>query len=179
LRGFFLGIVITLLVVFGGAYFYATTGHFDTRAVGNTPPPIERRVANQSVDEWVGDHATKQANRFQPTMENLAAGQKIYDDNCSFCHGSLKQPISPMHKNFYPPVPQLMTRTPDDPDANFFYVVKYGIRYTGMPGWDGQLTDDDIWKAVLFIKNSDKVKNAGQAQSSQPAPGGDHTQPQQ
>ncbi len=170
MRGFILGVVITLLVLFGGAYFYATTGHFDMRAAGNHPTTLERRVANQSVDAWVEGHAPKQDNPFQPTMENLMAGQKVYDDNCSFCHGSLKQTISPMRTRFYPPVPQLMTRTPDDPDANFFYVAKYGIRFTGMPGWDGQLTDDDIWKAVLFIKNSDKVKNNPQPQGS-PATG--------
>ena len=46
-------------------------------------------------------------------------------------------------------------------------MVKYGIRFSGMPGWDGQLSDDDIWKAVLFIKNSDKVKNQGQQQNPQ------------
>ena len=37
MRGFIAGVIITLLVVFGGAYYYATTGHFDLRAVGNTP----------------------------------------------------------------------------------------------------------------------------------------------
>jgi len=178
MRGFILGIILTLLAVLGGAYFYATTGHFDTRAVGNHPSTLERRVANQSLDAWVEEHASKQDNPYQPTMENLTAGQKIYDDNCSLCHGSLKQTISPMRTKFYPPVPQLMTRIPDDPDANFFYVVKYGVRFTGMPGWEGQLTDDDIWKAVLFIKHSDKMREAAQPQGSQPAPGADHPQPQ-
>jgi len=176
MRGFILGVIITMLVVFGGAYFYATTGHFDTRAVGNTPSHMERRIANQSLDEWVEDHAPKQDNPFQPTLENLAAGQKVYEDNCAFCHGSLKQPMSPMRKNFYPPVPQLMARTDNDPDSEIFYVVKNGIRYTGMPGWDGQLSDNDIWKTVLFLKNSDKVKNGEQPQSSPPATGADHPQ---
>ncbi len=169
MRGFIAGVIIALLAVFGGAYFYATTGHFDTRAVPNTPGSLERKAANQSVDKWVEGHAPKQDNPFQPTMENLTAGQKTYDENCSFCHGSLKQPLSPMRKKFYPPVPQLMTRNADDPDGEIFYVVKYGIRFTAMPGWDGQLTDDDIWKTVLFLKNSDKVKNATQPQSS-PSP---------
>ena len=162
--GIHLGVIITLMVIFGGAYFYATTGHFDTRAVPNGPSQFERKVANTSVDEWVDDHAPKQDNPFQPTMENLAAGPKVYDDHCAFCHGNLQQPVSPMRTKFYPPVPQLMTRTPDDPDGNLFYVTKYGIRMTAMPGWDGVLPDDDIWKAVLFIKNSDKVKNKGQPQ---------------
>ena len=53
-----------------------------------------------------------------------------------------------------------MSRTPDDPDANLFYVTKYGMQADGMPGWDGVLSDDDIWKTVLFIKNSDKMKDA-------------------
>ena len=36
-----------------------------------------------------------------------------------------------------------------------------------MPGWDGVLSDDDIWRTVMFIKNSGQVKNAGQQQSPQ------------
>jgi len=167
MRGFIIGVILTLLVVFGGAYFYATTGHFDTRAVGPAPSTFERRTANHAVDEWVDDHAAKQDNPFPPTIQNITDGSNVYDKNCAVCHGSLKQPISPLRKNFYPSVPQLMTRTPDDPDANLFYVVKYGIRFTGMPGWQGVLSDDDMWKAVLFIKNSDKLKNQGQQQNPQ------------
>jgi len=42
MRGFILGVILTLVIGLGGAYFYATTGHFDTRAVGNTPSTFER-----------------------------------------------------------------------------------------------------------------------------------------
>jgi len=28
---------------------------------------------------------------------------------------------------------------------------------TGMPSWDGVLSDDDMWKIVAFIKRSDKL----------------------
>ena len=58
-----------------------------------------------------------------------------------------------------------MSRTPDDPDGNLFYVIKYGVRYTAMPGWDGVLSDDDIWKTVLFIKNSGQMKDNTQPQN--------------
>jgi len=167
MRGFIVGVILTLLVIFGGGYFYITTGHFDTRAVGPQPSHFERRAANQSVDEWVDDHAPKQANPFPATMQNIADGSMIYDKNCSFCHGSLKQPISPLRRSFYPSVPQLMTNTPDDPDGNLFYVVKYGIRFSGMPGWSGVLSDDDIWKTVVFIKNSSQMKSEAQPQNPQ------------
>ncbi len=165
MRGFIIGVILTLVVVFGGAYFYVTTGHFDTRAVGLTPSSFEERTAMKGVDEWVDDHASKQANPFQPTTENLTDGSNAYDKNCALCHGSLKEPVSPMRTKFYPSVPQLMNNTPDDPDANLFYVVKYGIRFSGMLGWDGVLSDEDIWKTVLFIKNSEKMKNTAQPQN--------------
>lgn len=167
MRGFLIGVLLTCAVIFLGGYFYLTTGHFDIRAVGNTPSTFERRTANRSVDEWVDDHAPKQENPFQPTMDNIMDGSMTYDKNCAFCHGSLKQPVSTMRKQFYPPVPQLMTRTPDDPDGNLFYVIKYGTRFTGMPGWNGVLSDDDIWKTVVFIKNSSQMKETGQQQNPQ------------
>jgi len=71
MRGFILGLIVALLIVFGGAYYYATTGHLDTRAAGNAPSMFERRTANKSVDAWVDGHAPKQANPFQPTMDNV------------------------------------------------------------------------------------------------------------
>ncbi len=167
MRGFIAGVIITLLVVLGGGYYYLTTGHFDTRAVGNTPTTLERRTANTSLDAWVDGHAPKQANPFQPTMDNVMDGSMTYDKNCALCHGSLKDATSPMKTKFYPPVPQLMSHTPDDPDGNLFYVIKYGVRYSAMPGWDGVLSDDDIWKIVLFIKNSNQMKDNSTPQNPQ------------
>ena len=60
-----------------------------------------------------------------------------------------------------------MSHTPDDPDGNLFYLTKYGIRMTAMPGWDGVLSDDEIWKTVLFIKNSSQMKDNAQQGSPQ------------
>ena len=167
MRGFIMGVIITLLLLGVGGYFYATTGRFDTRAVGNTPSTFEKQTANKSLDEWVDQHAPKQTNPFPPTMDNIMDGSMTYDKNCAMCHGSLKQPTSPLRRNFYPPVPQLMSRTPDDPDGNLFYVIKYGVRYTAMPGWDGVLSDDDIWKTVTFLKNSGQMKDTSQPQTPQ------------
>jgi len=167
MRGFIAGVVVTLLVLFVGGYFYATTGHLDPRAAGNSPSGFEIRTASKSLDEWVDQHAPKQANPFQPTMDNIMDGSMTYDKHCALCHGSLTKPTSPLQSKFYPPVPQLMTRTPDDPDGNLFYVIKYGVRYTAMPGWSGVLSDDDIWKTVTFIKNSGQMKDSSQPQSEQ------------
>jgi mono/diheme cytochrome c family protein len=51
----------------------------------------------------------------------------------------------------------LIARVPDDEDAWVFWVTKHGARMTGMPSWDGILSDDQIWTVVAFIKHSDKL----------------------
>ena len=38
------------------------------------PAPFERQIANKSLDEWVDEHAPKQSNPFQPTMDNIMDG---------------------------------------------------------------------------------------------------------
>ena len=40
--------------------------------------------------------------------------------------------------------------TQDLTDGELFYIIKNGIRFTGMPGWGGE--DEDNWKLVLFIR---------------------------
>jgi hypothetical protein len=40
--------------------------------------------------------------------------------------------------------------TQDLSDGEIFYIIKNGVRFTGMPGWGGE--DDENWKLVLFIR---------------------------
>ena len=59
-----------------------------------------------------------------------------------------------MRAKFNPPVPQIINRIPGDPDAHLFWVIKHGIRLSGMPSWAGILSDDQIWQVIAFVKHS-------------------------
>jgi mono/diheme cytochrome c family protein len=39
-------------------------------------------------------------------------------------------------------------------EAQLFWVIKHGIRNTGMPAWGGMLSDDEVWQLVSLLKNS-------------------------
>ena len=41
--------------------------------------------------------------------------------------------------------------TQDLTDGELFYIIKDGVRFTGMPGWGGE--DEDNWKLVLFVRH--------------------------
>jgi mono/diheme cytochrome c family protein len=60
-------------------------------------------------------------------------------------------------KNFYPPVPNLISDPPDDPEWHIFFTIRTGVRYTGMPAWDGVLHEQDMWKVTSFLSHMDKL----------------------
>ena len=54
-------------------------------------------------------------------------------------------------------MPQLIADVPEDEDAWLFWITKHGARMTGMPSWNGILSDDQIWKIAAFVKHSGKL----------------------
>ncbi len=156
MRGFITGVLLTIVAIVAGIYFVLDQGKFPIGA-DNPPGAIERWLANMAVDQYVERNAPKQANPMPPTVPNLIAGARTYEQNCSFCHGGAAHRISPMRTKFNPPVPQILQHIPGDPDSHLFWMVKHGIRLSGMPTWDGILNDTQIWQIVAFIKNSGKL----------------------
>jgi thiosulfate dehydrogenase len=157
MRGFIVGVLVTLLVIVLAVF---CTIHFGLFPMGADNPPgkIERKLANMAMDDYIDrQSAASKDNPFQPTSDNLTEGAHIFEKNCSSCHGGATNKISPMRTKFSPPVPQIINRIPDDEDGHLWWVTKHGLRMTGMPSWDGVLTDEQIWKTILFVKHSDKL----------------------
>jgi mono/diheme cytochrome c family protein len=81
----------------------------------------------------------------------LAAGTKIFDDNCAGCHGSAKGPSEWGARNFYPRAPQFFQEGSDVSPPEAFTAIHDGIRYSGMGAWRGQMKDDDMWRVANFV----------------------------
>jgi mono/diheme cytochrome c family protein len=156
MRGFVVGVVLTLLLLACGGFLVANRGWFPVGA-DNAPGTLEHRLANMATDAYVESHAPGQENPVQPTPAALSDGARTYEMHCSLCHGGAAQRISAIRTKFSPPVPQIINRIPRDPDANLWWITKHGIRMTGMPGWDGILSDQEIWQVIAFVKHSNKL----------------------
>jgi len=161
MRKFLLGVIVTLLILVLAGLGFAMLGFFPT--VANVDPPhLERRIANSAVDASMERHAPRVTNPLTPTDQNLEDGMKVYTMNCALCHGALDKKPAPLARNFYPPVPNLISDPPDDPEWHIFYTIRTGVRYTGMPAWDGVLGEPDMWKATMFLSHIDKLPPAVQ-----------------
>jgi hypothetical protein len=56
-----------------------------------------------------------------------------------------------MARGLYPRAPELRRRTHPDP-AEDFWVVKHGIKMTGMPAWGVTHSDELLWDVVAFLQ---------------------------
>ena len=156
MKQFVLGIVVTLVGMAGGVFLVSRLGLFPVGA-DNPPSSLERNLASRAMNVYVDNHKPAGDNPMPPTSVNLAKGAEAYESNCAVCHGGARTKVSPLHDRFSPSAPQLINRIPHDPDAWLFWVTKHGVRMTGMPAWEGVLSDDDMWMIVAFIKHSNTL----------------------
>ena len=161
MRNFILGVVITIVVLAIGGTGLALLGFIPTNA-NTSPPEMERHIAMSALDASMERHAPRINNPVPPTDENLIAGIKIYTMNCAGCHGGLDRKPVEFSRSFYPPAPNLILDPPDDPEWRVFFAIRTGIRYTGMPAWEKNISESDMWKVTAFLTRVKKLPPAVQ-----------------
>lgn len=130
----------------------------------NVPPPPEEWAAKTSLHATIARETKDLANPVATSDETLLAGIKSYGQNCAVCHGAADAKASTLAKGFYIKSPQLAKDgVEDDPEATTFWKLKHGIRFTAMPAFGGNLSDDDLWKIAVFLKHMDKLPSAADA----------------
>lgn len=145
--GFIVGLIVAPLA-FAGA---AMVGWLPSDAASE-PPNWESSVAMRALDASLEKRSDGLRNPIAANdPASLAAGQKIYGDNCAGCHGDAKGPSSWGAKGLYPRAPQFFQGGSDVTPPEAFAAVHDGIRYSGMGAWRGQLKEDDMWKVANFI----------------------------
>lgn len=137
-------LVLALFVVFlrSGAYDVAADEpHWAlTRAAMERlrTASIERRSAHIEVPP-LGDAAL------------VTSGAGNYDAMCAGCHLKPGVEATEMSRGLYPAPPNLATRPLENPAAAF-WVVKHGIKMSGMPAWGQSMEDEYVWGLVAFLK---------------------------
>ena len=115
---------------------------------------LEARIMPAVLHASIVRHASGETNPVPLNEDNLKAGIDTYKAMCARCHSTPGGNPSVYGQSFYPPAPQLPSGMYPYTDAQLFWVIKHGIRNTGMPAWGGMLSDEEIWQLVSLLKNS-------------------------
>src|SRR5215467_1112239 len=85
IRGILLGIVLGIVGVAAGVYFYFSTGRAPV-AVTAPDMPFERTFARIGLHAYL-DKLPHPEPQVPVDERNLLEGAKVYKENCAVCHG--------------------------------------------------------------------------------------------
>jgi len=150
--GFIVGIAVLILIpmlvmAFGGINMGASHG----------PGTLETVLASWMVDRSVAVRAPGEQNPHAKDAAVIADGLHHYREMCVQCHGAPGMKTAEFAAGLNPPAPDLADEAQEWTDGQLFWIVKHGIRMTGMPAFGSTHSDDDVWKIVAFVRQLDQL----------------------
>ena len=165
---FLFGVIVGVILLPVTAFFWVKSGQMQV-ATAAPPLPFERRLAHMALDARISKEAPAQSS--VPASEsNLLAGAKLYREHCEVCHGSTSEDKTAIAKGMFPAPPPLLHGkgvTGRSGRRNILEVAN-GIRLTGMPGFRGSLSDEQMWEISQLLATADKLPPSVTAALQQP-----------
>lgn len=155
-----LGIVLLLLVlIVGGLSAWLALGRYNIAAdVPHTRPVLAllTLVRERSV-AWHSRDITPPALD-DPALIRAGAGN--YAAMCVGCHLAPGVDESELHRGLYPAPPRLDVADRISSPARDFWVIKHGIKASGMPAWGRSMDDRYIWGLTAFLQKLPMLSEA-------------------
>jgi cytochrome c553 len=142
------GATVGLLGV-GGALF-AWSGLYNVAATaGHWPPTASflHFIMRSSVRTHAAPIEAPPLN--DPLL--IERGAAHYESGCRPCHGAPGEARNRIPDEMLPPPPYLPTTVPGWTAEELFWIIKHGLKYTGMPAWPAQSRDDEVWAVTAFL----------------------------
>lgn len=136
------GILLAALLLSGAIPIKASSGHWRVTAF------VLDLTKRRSVD-------THSFFITAPPLDDatlVVKGAGHYESGCASCHGSPAAPRPRLVMGMTPHPPFLPERVGRWLPRELFYLVKHGIKFTGMPAWASHSRDDEIWAMVAFLR---------------------------
>jgi mono/diheme cytochrome c family protein len=81
----------------------------------------------------------------------ISSGAGQYAEMCSGCHLAPSMKRTEISQGLYPRAPELRHGSDLTP-AEQFWIVKHGVKLTGMPAWGVTHNDELLWDVVAFLR---------------------------
>jgi len=150
---------LLLFPAVGGILAFALYGvHLIQRGFSTADEPsfFEKTVARFARHLSIPNNARRETSPLSSSPDLQADARNIYLDKCAVCHAPDGSGQTSVGRNLYPKVPDLRApQTQNLSDGELRYIIRNGVRLTGMPGWarPHDVPSDDSWRLVLFIRS--------------------------
>lgn len=139
-----------LLLVAVGAGAFIWSGAYNI-AADNPHWPLTERVLETARERSIEARSSGIAVPDLDDESLIRAGAGNYDAMCVDCHLEPGEDHTELSAGLYPVPPNLGRDRIEDP-AEAFWIIKHGIKMTGMPAWGKSMEDEHIWGMVAFLQ---------------------------
>ncbi len=96
------------------------------------------------------------ANAYVGDPEAIAEGEKLFQANCSSCHGNTGEGDGPASAGLDPKPKNLAENQSNLSDSYLYWRISEGGLMDPfnslMPGWKGIMSEEKIWQVIAFIR---------------------------
>lgn len=158
--------VVLVLVFLGlGLVAFAYSGAANVAASADYLPGV-KWFFDTASDNSIKAHAEESAQRGEisepahVTGAMLRTGASEYQAMCVPCHGTPGGSRGEFGRGMKPEPPDLAHTAREMELREVFWVLKHGIRHTGMPAFGSNHSSDDLWAIATFVERFDAMTPA-------------------
>jgi mono/diheme cytochrome c family protein len=104
----------------------------------------------------------------------IAMGAEHYAEMCTGCHLAPGMKDTEIRTGLYPKPPNLVDRGAQRKPAERFWIIKHGLKMTGMPAWGFTHDDQSIWAMVAFLQKLPELSRQQYDEQVAQGRAGDH-----
>ena len=155
----FVTLLVLLIVLLAGAAVFIWSGAYNVAA---TAPHTEfvHWLLVKIRDQSIAEHS----KRIEPPPLTdpalVQTGLRHYHAMCVTCHGAPGRDRTEIAQGLNPPPPELYKPEVQNQDSNaeLYWIIKHGIKMTGMPAFGPTHTEKDLWAIVAFLHKLPHLK---------------------
>jgi mono/diheme cytochrome c family protein len=160
-------LLVFVFIIALGAMGLLWSGRLDVSAVNSASPLVEW-AAHTVMQRSVRAHASG----IQPPAnlaDRAAQGASDFDEMCAQCHGAPGKEPGEIGQGLNPRPPRLTDAAPRWTSSELFWIVKNGVRMTGMPAFGPTHEDNRIWAIVSFVQQLPTMTPAQYGERTSPS----------
>jgi len=170
-----IGALAILFALSVGTYFLG--GFYNVAAATDEPGPVAWALTRVRLASIARHETDKPPFALNDAAVVREGARQFAQNGCVHCHGGPGAPWSKFSEGLNPGPPDLKDIANDRSAATIFWVVKNGIRMTGMPSFaKAGMSDNQVWQIAAFVKKLPGMSEAdyrawtaAPAQSTAPA----------
>jgi cytochrome c553 len=100
----------------------------------------------------VGTYSLFQAPDDPRDDSGLVSAAGHFRQACQVCHGAPGVRPSPVMQHATPPAPDLARTVGEWRDRELFWIIRHGVKFTGMPAWAASDRPDEVRRMTAFVR---------------------------